>query len=559
MNSKRISNATAQILSAFGRSLVLGATALVIGASQASAQLKPIGNPNAPQKGTFTINLDLEPETLNPITTSDLYGREVMKLTMDTLMTLNYDTWEYEPGLAEKMEISKDGTQFTFTLRKDAKFWDGKPVTAEDIKFSFDAIFFFSYNAAHIRPYYENISKAEVLAPNVVRFTAKTKYFGNVEQLSDLYAIPKHVYGNAAEGKKMNKTLMGSGPFKIEKYDKGQSLVLVRNKDWWGNNVAHLKGTWNFERVRMRFLKESNVTMEALKKGDIDYSPLSSEDYEKKAVGPEWGKTVKKVKTENLAPKGYGYLGWNFRREMFKDKKVRLAMTQLMNREEMNKKFFFGNNLLATGPWYQQSEYADPSVKPIAFDPKKALENLKAAGWTDSDKDGILDKVVNGKKENLSFTLIYGSKDTEKWWVFYQSDLKKVGIDMKLQLLDWNAMLKTLDEGKFDVIAMGWGGGSVHMDPKQIWHSSSAVKGGSNYIGYSNPAVDKLIDQAREEMDKKKRVAIMRKIYAAIADDVPYTFMFNNRYVMYGHSTKVAMAKPTYKYDIGTRFWWSAQ
>jgi microcin C transport system substrate-binding protein len=415
------------------------------------------------------------------------------------------------------------------------------------------------YNAAHRRSYYENIAKAEVLAPDVIRFTTKTKYFDNFNVVAGMPILPKNVYGNAEVGSKMNKTIVASGPYKLEKYDKGQSIVLVKNKDWWGYKDPSMKGRWNFERIRIRFLKDSNITIEALKKGDIDEHALTPEEYVKKTTGPEFGKTVMKIKTQNLEPKLWGYIGWNLRRPLFADKDTRLALYKLVNRDEMNQKFKYGMALPVAGPWYPQSEYADPSVKPVMFDPKGALELLKKAGWTDSDKDGHLDKVVNGQKQNLSFTLIYGNKDTEKYWVLYQSDLRKVGIEMKLQLLDWNVMLKNIDDSNFDAIAMAWGAGSVDLDPKQIWHSSSAVKGGSNFIGYKNPEVDKLIDAARAELDKKKRIPLLREVYRKIAADVPYAFLFVDKDTLYARSSKIGVPKDTFKYRIGEDFWWMNQ
>jgi len=230
----------------------------------------------------------------------------------------------------------------------------------------------------------------------------------------------------------------------------------------------------------------------------------------------------------------------------------------LMNRDEMNKKFRFGMSLPATGPWYQQSEYADPATKAVPFDPKKAVELLKEAGWSDIDHDGKLKKMIDGKKTEFKFTLYYPNKDREKYYVLYQGDLKKVGIDMQLQLLEWNALLKAMDESNFDAVSLGWGAGSIDTDPKQIWSSASAVKGGSNFIGYKSPEVDKLIDQARGELDKQKRVKILRQVYAKIAADYPYAFMFNDKFVLYAHSARVKMVKPSFKYDTGSDYWWIA-
>ncbi len=542
----------------FSQSALCAPSKAKVAAAPAEATpLKPLGNPSAPQTGTFAMNIDLEPETLNPITSTDLYAQQVHAFVLDTLLSEDLDTHDWRPSIAEKYEVSKDGKQFTFTIRKGLKFHDGHPLTVEDVKYSYDVIMSGDYPTAQSRPYYENIEKAEIVDPQTVRFIAKDKYFGTLEQLATLAIVPKHIYQNAAEGKKLNRSLIGSGPYKIEKYDQGQSLLLVKNKDWWGNGVASEKGRFNFDHIRMRFLKESNIAIEALKKGDIDFAGLTPEEYTKKTSDAAWGKSVYKVKTENMSPKSYGYIGWNLLRDLFKDKKIRLALFELMNRDEMNQKFRYGMSIPATGPWYQQSEYADPSVKPVKFDPKDAVKLLKEAGWVDSDKDGLLDKTVNGQKQNLSFTLTYGSKDTEKYWVLYQSDLRKVGIEMKLQLLEWNAIMKNVDSENFDAVALGWGAGSTDPDPKQIWHSSSAVKGGSNHIGYKNPEVDKLIDEARQELDKKKRIQLLRVVYRKIAEDYPYALLFNDKFILYAHSSKVAMPKPTFKFGVGTQYWWA--
>ena len=523
-----------------------------------AAPLKPLGNASAPQGGMFTINFSAEPSTLNPITGTDLYNAKIKGYVTDSLMERDPNTYEWIPALAEKFEISKDGKTYTFTLRKDATFSDGKAVTVEDVKFSFDVIFDPKYNAAQMRPYFEGIEKVEIVDPQTVRFVTKEKYFGNFETAAGMNILPIHFYGNADEGVKKNKTILGSGPYLLEKYDQGQSLTLVRNKKWWGNKVDQRKGEYNFERIRFRFIKDDNFEIETLKKGDLDYVEMTPEVFMKKTDGQEWGKSVFKVKTENLEPKPFDYIGWNLKRDLFKDKDVRLALAMLTNRAEMNQKFRYGMSLLATGPWYQQSEYADSSIKPIQFDPKKANALLKKAGWMDSDKNGILDKVIDGKKVEFHFSLSYANPEKKKYWELFQSDLKKNGIVMDLQQLDFNALLKSMDENHFDAVGLSWGGGSVDLDPKQIWHSSSAGKGGSNFINYSNPEVDKLIDQARIETDKKKRVDLLRKVYKTIAEDAPYDFLFNDKFVLYGRSTHVTTPKATYKFETGTSYWWAA-
>ena len=519
------------------------------------AAKKGLGNPNAAQGGTFTVNMRSEPSTLNPITSAEAAGQEVVTYVMDSLMELNADTYEWTPSLAEKMIISPDGKTYTFTIRDGAKFHDGQSVTVEDVKFSFDVIFDPKYNAAHLRPYFENIEKAEILDPHTVRFTVKEKYFRNTESLAGLTIVPKHFYGDPESGVKKNKTILGSGPYKVESYNQGQSLLFVKNRDWWGLKVSEKKGQWNFERIRARFFKEDNAIIENLKKGEIDlFWDVAPETFVQRMTGPEYGKTIIKKKVENSAPKEYLYIGWNQRNELFKDRDTRLALHLLANRDEINKLYRFNMSLLATGPWYRQNEFADPSVKPIPYEPKKAVELLKKAGWALND-EGLLEKTINGKKTPFRFTLAYSNKTFEKYWLLYQADLRKVGIDMQLRNQEWTSMYKNVKNGDFEAAALRWMNGSVEIDPKQIWHSTSATKGGSNHFGYSNPEVDKLIDEARVELDKKKRIPILRKVYRLIADDVPYVFFFNDKYSTYAHTSRVKQTKPTHKYSIGGNAW----
>lgn len=519
---------------------------------------KTISNAAAPQGGTFYYRFEAEPLTINPITSTDLYSLYVRQLTMDRLLTMNVETHEWNPGLAERAELSEDGTAYTFFLRKDATFSDGKPVSAEDVKFSFDAIFDDAYAAAHFRPYFENFEKCEVVDPLTVRFIVKKKYFGNLEAVADtLWISPKHIYGDPKEGTKKNKSIVGSGPYVIEKYEQGQRITLARNKAWWGNSLDWLKGENNFDKIVIRFAKEDLVALEMLKKGDLDYlRRIAPESYVKNAVGPEWGTKVLKLQVENKEPKSYGYIGWNQTNDLFKSRDVRLALQLLMNRDEMNKKFRYEMSLPATGPWYQQSEYADPKRKAIPFDPKKAAQLLAKSGWKDSDNDGVLDKIIDGKKVDFSFTLIHGNKDSEKYMTLYQQDLRKAGVKMEIQLLEWNALLKQVHEHTFQAAALAWGAGSVDLDPKQIWHSTSSVKGGSNYVSYSNPEVDKLIDEAREELDKGKRIKILRKVYNLIADDAPYAFLFNDRYWLYARTARLGVVNDTFTYGVDFQSWW---
>jgi peptide/nickel transport system substrate-binding protein/microcin C transport system substrate-binding protein len=286
--------------------------------------------------------------------------------------------------------------------------------------------------------------------------------------------------------------------------------------------------------------------------------PIRAENYEKKAVGEPFGTTVKKVEVENKRPKNYGFVGWNEKNPLFKDKNVRIALSHLLNRKLLIEKFLFGKSVEATSPWYYNSPFTSPKIKPIEYDPAAAKALLKKAGWTDKEKKGILEKTIDGKNVEFRFTLLLPNRDIEKYFTLYKEDLKKAGIDMEIKLIEWNTFSKLLDEQKFDAVTLSWGGGSIEDDPKQIWHSDSAKPGGSNFISYSNKEVDSLIDKARSEMNASKRKAMWQKISKLIADDAPYTFFFNPKYDLMLINKRVAYETPTYKYDLAYPFFYAA-
>jgi peptide/nickel transport system substrate-binding protein/microcin C transport system substrate-binding protein len=198
-------------------------------------------------------------------------------------------------------------------------------------------------------------------------------------------------------------------------------------------------------------------------------------------------------------------------------------------------------------------------VKAIEFSPDKAKALLTKAGWADKDKNGVLEKVIDGKPAEFRFTLMLPTREVEKYFTIYKEDLRKAGIDMEIKQIEWNTFSRLLEEQKFEAVAMAWSGGSVESDLKQIWHSDSARAGGSNFIAYSNKKVDQLIDQARGEMNEKKRLKYWQDAVRLIANDAPYVFMFNPKYDIYLLNKRIGFDKPTYTYDLPDQYFFLAK
>lgn len=507
--------------------------------------------------GTWSISVGATPPTINPLSSTTVGATTIQEFALEGLLDADPDTLEWRPGLASSWEVKDNGMTFEFTIRQGVQWHDGKSFTAADVKFSFDIIFRDDYPMQRSRPYFENFHSPTIIGPHKIQFKVKKKYHKNFDVLASggyFTIVPKHIYDRPKNKKALNKILIGTGPYKLQEIKRGQWALLKKNDQWWGRKVAHLKDRYQFGRVILRFIKESTARLENFKKGKLSYLDLTPEQYMKKSQGGNWGKKYHKEKVQNQSVKGYLFIGFNLKNPLFQSPKVRKAMTHLMNRRLMIKKFMFDLSLLATGPLYQQNPYADPTVRPLEFDPELALKYLREEGWKDSDGDQILDKAINGKKTLFSYTLLIPNKDYEKYLTIFKEDAKRAGVEVKLKLIEWNTFIKHLDERNFEAVMLGWGAGSVQWDPKQVWHSDSR-KGGSNFIHYSNQEVDRLIDLARVTMDQKKRTSILRKVYRLIADDAPYIFLFNRKFEFYSYQSNIHRPKPTFNFTIGTSYW----
>jgi ABC-type transport system substrate-binding protein len=510
---------------------------------------------NKKSSQTIYFNIGGEPTTLSPLSAVDGYSMSVHGYLFEGLLDRDLDTHDWKPALATEWKISDDKRVFDFKLRQGVKWHDGTEFTADDVKFSYDVIFSDDYKAVQLRSYYEAVKEVQIIDKYNVRFIVKDDYFQNFDVCAGIQVLPKHFYSNPELKKDFGKKLIGTGPYLFTKYDKGQKIILVKNPDWWGNSVESEKTSWTIPKLVLRFSSEENVSLELLKKGDIDFLGLRPDGFVKKTVGKIWDEKIVKVKTENKTPKGYSFIAFNLKHPVLKDVQVRKALSMLFNHPLMQDKFEYNLSEPATGPIYVQSDYANSDVKAVPYDPQSALKILNSAGWSDSDKDGILDKIVGGKKTNLSFTILEPLQEMMKYLTVFKEDASKAGVEINIKNVEWNSFIKLIDERNFDSVRLAWGGGGVDWDPKQVWHSSSSSGSGSNFINYSNKQVDQLIDQARKLSEKEKRIPILKKIHELISADYPYIFFFNSKFSLYAHTKRVQKPKDTFQYGIGQQYW----
>jgi peptide/nickel transport system substrate-binding protein len=463
----------------------------------------------------LVTQLSAEPSTLNPITATDAYASAVDGYIYETLLRRDPKSLEFVPSLAESWEISADHLMYTFHLKKNIKWSDGHPFTAKDIVFSFNRIMDPKVDAAHLRNYYQDIERLEMLDDYTVRYRYKMPYFRALTICGEISVVPAHLF---KEGENFNqhpigRMPVGTGPYKLLRWDTGKEIVLVRNEEYWGEKPG-------LDRIVFKIITDSTVALQVLKQGGLDEMGLRPIQWEKQTENKRFEENFQKL--SYYAP-SFSYIGWNMRKPVFSDRRVRQAMTMLVDRELFLKKILFGLGTVISGPFYINSPEYDKDLKPYPYDPKAALALLKSAGWDYRNGEDILQK--DGVPFEFEFLIPASRKTSEQIATMLQENLKQIGIRMSIRKLEWAVFVQKVEEHNFDACTMGWALG-WESDPYQIWHSSQAVDKGSNFVGFKNEEADKLIEDARKEFDGKKRNEMYHRFQQIIYEEQPYTFLF---------------------------------
>ena len=517
----------------------------------------------APVTGDWLVIHSLsDPEQLNPLTSNDASSSEVLGFVFESLLTREPRTLELKPLVATaRPEISQDKLTYTFKIRKDVRFQDGRPLTGEDILFSVKAIKCPFVNAPFLRVYFNSLIDAELIDPHTVRFVTKEPYFLNESVLGGILLMPRHYYDPEnllqrltvrdltrdpeklpSEAKKFadefnrnfNRNPLGSGPYKFGGWKTGREIELLRDLNYWGNGKESIDQP-HLDRLKFRVVNNMDAALVRLKSGSLDFmEALQPVQVVRGTNSERFNREFKKY--EYYAPT-YTYIGWNNEHPIFRDKRVRQAMTYLTDRKQIVKSVLFGlGEVVDSHIYFFRPEY-DKSLKSYPFDPQKALALLNEAGWRDSDGDGVLDKVIDGKKVPLRFEIKVNSGNAVRKSValVLLDELKKHGIAASVRELDWTIFLNDVKNHQFDAVVLGWQMSTTEPDAYQVWHSSQAANKGSNAISYKNARVDEILEAYRREFDPQKRIQMYKEFQEIIHDEQPYTFLYVGKRVSAVH------------------------
>ncbi len=411
-----------------------------------------------------------------------------------------------------------------FNLRKGVKFHDGHEFDAGDIKFTFESIME-SRNLSPRIPDYEPVKKLEVIDTHKIKVVYKRLYspaFGTwamgilPEHLlhSEKLRAEAEVKGEDPEQYTMrdadfNRRPVGTGPFRFREWKSDQYVVLDRYDDYW-------EGAPNYKSYTFRIVPDLLTQEMEFYGGAIDSYGVQPHQVARLKNDPSY---------QNFSGLsfGYTYIGYNMRRELFKDKRVRKALGMAIDIDKIIKYVMYDEAEPITGPFVKQTDYYDQTIQPLPYDPEGALELLGQVGWR-KNNEGWLEK--DGKR--LAFTLITnGGNDLRKSILaIAQDSWKKIGIDVKTDIVEWTVFLgKHVNTGNFDALILGW---SMGIDPDlyQIWHSSQTNPQQLNFVGFKNQEADDLIVKVRQEYNYDKQVEYCHELHRIIVDEQPYTFLY---------------------------------
>jgi microcin C transport system substrate-binding protein len=542
-------------------------------------------NPEAPKGGTLRLGVTGTFDSFNPFV---IKGNAFSNIGVETLTTASADEPFTRYGLiAESMEWPEDRSWITFTLRPEARWHDGTPITVEDVIFSLETLK--TKGQPFYRFYYGTIDRAEKVGERKVRFVFNEA--GNRELpliAGEMPILSKAYWENRDFERSSLEPPLTSGPYKVSEFEAGRYVVVERVDDYWGKDLAVNVGQDNFDRIRYDYFRDDTVLRQALKAGVIDYRDENQAkawalDYDVPAVRDGW---LKKEAIEHHRPTGMQAFVFNTRRPVFSDPKVREALAYAFDFEWSNRTLFF-DQYARTESYFSNSdlasrglpegeelellekyrgrvpeevfteEYRAPSTDGGGWpraNLEKAFELLAEAGWEVRDM-----KLVNVETgEPMRFEILLVNQAFERIVLPFARNLKRLGIEASVRLVDESQYINRARSYDFDMIVGGWGQSeSPGNEQRSYWTSAAAEAPGSrNFAGIEDPVVDELVELIISAPDRESLVARTRALDRVLLSGyyvIPNWHLRNDRILYWD---KFSRPEVTPDSGTSTSLWW---
>lgn len=533
------------------------------GGNKAKVESKKVGD------NTVLIHDLADPDKLNPLTSSAANATYIQLNIFQQLLDINFETLELEGQLAvgrpEIIEIKEGeydgGMSLAYEIRPEAVWDNGTPILASDYIFSVKAVKNPKVESANIRPYIEFIHDVVVDKDNPKKFTiySKDKYI-----LAEIFSsgfgpvLPEYIYdpqkvmrkftikqlndegdklaGNAdiqAFAKEFNSPkfarekgfIVGSGPYNFVSWETGQRIILERKKDWWGDKVNAHSLTAGPDKIINKIVNDWTTAVTSVKDEGLDVvrSIRTADFMDLKDNDRVTGLYNLHTPTQL----SYDYLGFNTKSPKLSDKRVRRAVAHLVDVDEIIDALLYGLGERLVGPIHPTKSYYHKGLAPIEFNVEKAKALLTEAGWIDSDEDGVVDKVIDGEKVDMTLEYKYNSGNDRRKNIglLLKETAKRAGVNVEVVTREWTVFLEDTKKRDFDIMCLGWVQSPIPADLKQIWHTDSDTYDGANRVGFGNERSDKVIEAIRVTLDEKEREKLYHEIQEIIYEEQPYVFL----------------------------------
>ncbi|MFH2012719.1 MAG: peptide-binding protein [Pseudomonadota bacterium] len=468
----------------------------------------------SPAYGDILIDSSIgDASNLIPMLSSDSASHGIAGLIFNGLVKYDKDL-NFVGDLAESWDISEDGLTITFHLRKDVRWHDGAPFTANDVMFGYKTIINPNTRTAYAGDFLE-VKNASVLDKYTFRVSYSKPFAPALGSWGNLVVLPEHLLkGKDINTSDLSRHPVGTGSYRFKSWKTGEKIELVSNYDYF-------EGRPYIDGYVYRIIPDTATTFLELNAGGIDRMELTPLQYKRQTDTYKINNSFNKFKYLAFA---YTYLGYNLTDPKFMDKRVRQAISYAIDKKEIIDGILLGLGETATGPYKSGTWQYNPDVKKYSYDPEKAKSLLADAGWKDSDNDGILDK----KGRPFEFTIITNQGNTQRAQCaeIIQHRLMKVGIKVKIRIIEWAAFINDfIDKKNFEAVILGWTMGP-EPDIYDIWHSSKNGLKELNFISYKNKEVDELLLKGRHTFNQEERKRCYFRIQEILAEDQPYTFLY---------------------------------
>lgn len=494
----------------------------------------PVASPRAKKGGVIRFNGAQAPKSLNAYVDNNTYSSMMFSMMYDRLIATDTETLEFVPSLARRWCVSEDGREFTFVIDERAKWSDGTPVSAEDVKWTFDTVVDPKSDTGVWKVILGAFESPEILdagaeRPLALKFRKKgesPRNWRDVMYCGTFWVMPKHAFGGRDFNKLDLLDAVVGGPYRISRVAEQVETEYSRVPQWWRADTPSCRNTCNFDRILLRYYIDNENAFDALKKRAIDVYPVyTARIWAQEARGVKFDKNwLLRRRVSNHEPVGYQGFAMNMRRWPFDDIRVRRAMAKLIDREKMNRTMMFNEYFLQDSFYHDLYDEEHPCPNELVlFDMEGAKKLLAEAGFAKNPETGRLEK--DGRPFDFKFLSRSASED--KFLAHFHAALEELGVKMSIVRKDFANWMRDMDSFDFDMTWQSWGA-DVFRNPETAWLSSEADrKQSNNTVGFKSEEVDRIIAAEKSMETFAEREAAYREIDRIVAAQCPYAFLWN--------------------------------